>query len=1349
MSNNLCNYPKYLSIQTTSFCNAKCVFCPNDDLKPLFAPQVMEEALFKKIIDECSSYPGIERIILYLNNEPLTDVNIVERINYAKKTVPWASVHILTNGFLLDEKMQDALINSKLDWIGISMQGIKKETVEAAMGIDYDIVFPRVLEFIKKAKKKRDPENFIMVTFLKHKYMSLAEYKEAVSFWKGQGVSRISSFEGPVSRAGNVNSLPKVAHPRVSGCNSIWANEMIHIVENGDVILCCMDWKREVILGNLNSEKIHEVWNSSRYAQIRDKRDGNKISEDNFICKRCEAAAVNKEAAASQTVLVKNSNPDILLVMCPMWGVNMPPLGISYLQAILKQEGYHSSVLDINIDMFNKVAAEYKDLWRMQNFRLWNDRYLFEEKILSLFDKEIDYYVNEILNQKAKIIGFSVNAGNLLFSIELAKRVKSKDNSKIIIFGGPHSKWFKIDIKHLEENCLEQYKNWYREFYPGLVDIFVVGEGEAILLEIMRRFKNKEDMEHIPGTILFKHKYVCFDGEILPQDLNALPLPDFSWASLDKYAEKKLPILLSRGCIRKCSFCNDTFVAAKYRCRSAKNIFAEIKLRLESNKINNFEFLDLIINGNLLELEQLCDLIIGEKINLSWSGQGGIRNDMSPKLLSKMKKAGCASLTYGTESFSDKVLQLMRKPYTYGNIKKVLKDTSEAGIRVFINIVVGFPGEGEEEFRHTIERIEQCSNYINGISSLAPCLVNLGAALHSNPEEYGIIFSGEDDYYRWHTKDGNNYELRKKRVKEVLSIASKLKLTVGIVNLYDEPLDENVEQKEVQLLSDDSRDILLVTLPPWGVENPPIGLGYLDSYVRSKGLKSEVFDFNIYFHNSAATEYKMLWHVENKNYWSNEKTFSMVRKLFEKQIDYAVNKILSCKTNLVGFSVVDPKERITIEVIKRIKKSEPNKKIILGGPACSTQEQRNFFVSNAPECVDYFVVGEGEETLYEIVQNNQDASIASLEGLAYKIGDSWKTIKRQPIVSLDTVPFPDYRSFDLNQYVAKSTVLVEWSRGCLGHCSFCKNYRLVPGYRSRSAEHILEELNFLRDSYKIDTFTVCDNLMNGDIQQLSSICNGIIKNNMQMRWSGQIAPRKQMDKQLFCRMRQAGCFKVQIGVESGSKRVLGLMNKPYSPQTAAENIKAAKESGMETEIFLLIGFPGETEKEFRKTIDFVKRNSRYIDTIKSINTLHLLAGTQIYENPEKFNLLPLPEDNWHYLWETKDGNTYAARKRQAEELVELASSCGIRVQETNIKEGKEILLSTSQDLSDEEENIIFKKSLVFLQELPRNRRIVKKKRNLLCWSLLVLGLCIGFFYLIFFWASMRLRNRIILGGKKS
>ena len=395
------------------------------------------------------------------------------------------------------------------------------------------------------------------------------------------------------------------------------------------------------------------------------------------------------------------------------------------------------------------------------------------------------------------------------------------------------------------------------------------------------------------------------------------------------------------------------------------------------------------------------------------------------------------------------------------------------------------------------------------------------------------------------------------------------------------------------------------------------------------------------------------------------------------------------------------------------------------------------------------MVGEGEQTLYEIVEQKQKKiSNNNLPGVAYRINGHWESLSRSPIDPLDKVYFPDYRNFDLKQYLSKKSILVEWSRGCLGQCSFCKNYRLVAGYRRKSPEVVLKELSFLVNNYGIDTFTVCDNLMNGDILQLKEVCALIIKNNLKINWSGQIAPRTQMQDYLFRQMYLAGCFKVQVGVESGSQKVLKLMKKPYSPQVAAKNLKAAKQSGLETEIFLLVGFPGESEMEFKKTLNFVKKNHSYIDTIKSINTLHLIAGTQIYENPGHFNLEPLPKNDWHYLWQTKDGNTYAIRKERVQQLLDLAVVYGIKVQETNIKEGKELFLIDSLQVNDENKILDFKNSLHCIQPLPSQRQFYKKTRSLGKWVLLFLSTGFIFFYIAYFWFLMALRKKIILGGKK-
>jgi hypothetical protein len=193
----------------------------------------------------------------------------------------------------------------------------------------------------------------------------------------------------------------------------------------------------------------------------------------------------------------------------------------------------------------------------------------------------------------------------------------------------------------------------------------------------------------------------------------------------------------------------------------------------------------------------------------------------------------------------------------------------------------------------------------------------------------------------------------------------------------------------------------------------------------------------------------------------------------------------------------------------------------------------------------------------------------------------------------------------------------------------------------------------------------------------------------------------------------------------------------------------AKKAGVETEIFIMVGFPGETEREFKKTYTFIKRNAQFIDTIKSINTLHLIAGTDIYERPQAYNLKPLPKENWHYLWETYSGNNYAVRKERVNRVLDLASCLGIKVMETNIKEGKEctsVIIDPNKSL--QEKLSLLRDSLSSLQELPAKKINIRAKRSILRWIVLLFVSSFTIFYIVHFWCFMLVRDRVLLGGRK-
>jgi len=1303
------------------------VFCPYKDIKDLFPKKIMDMRLFKKIIDECSNYK-VERIILYMSNEPLTDPYIIERINYAKEKVPWACVHILTNGLLLTDEMRKGLINSKLDWIGISFHGIKKETIKKAMGINFDMAFERINRFIEEAKKRKNIGEYIMITFLKHKYLTDEEKDETIKYWKKKGLQRISYFAGPISRAGNVKDLPRTYHRgKVVSCRSIWTEKMIHIVEDGKVVLCCMDWRREVVLGDLNKESIYKVWNGRRRDVWR-MIYGKERMPENFLCRRCEEAVVENS-------YINRKQQKALLVILPSWRIDTPPLGIASISTYLRNNNIMTEVIDLNIEIYHRVDKEKKALWGMENSSLWRVPSLFYKRVYPLFISEIEEIAEKIVERDFKFVGFFVYAPNRLFTKEVIKKIKMRDKDKIVIVGG--------------EGVYDVLER--KVFGEGLVDYFLIGEGEETFLKLIKGETpdgiTKEVNDSIHSAFL--------------ESFSNFPLITYEEFDLQRYKEKALCLLMNRGCIFQCNFCNDWRYIGRLRTRKAEDIYKEIEFHFYRNNIRKFYFNDQVINVNLKELNKLCELLIEAPFKIEWVALAIPWEYLNYGLLLKMKKAGCITLNYGIESGSDKVRKLMNKKITTKEVEKVLRDTKSVGIDTQINLMVGFPGETERDFIETVEFVKRNKDYISGITNLNMCNAVLGSSLVIEKEKFNIEFPPDPEARdtHWFMKDkSNTYEIRLRRCKELIDLVEKLNLPLFTTNFPSIDFRKSREGDRINFAEIDDKtgettninnkkyDFLLINLPPWAQENPHIGVGYLCEYLRRQGLKPAVLDLNKRFFSNHS-DFRMLWHVENKNFWSNENTFPLIWDIFKADIESAIEEIDFYGCDILGFSVVDPKERLTIELIRRIKREYPYKKIILGGAATSTKEQRKIFIDNVPGLIDVFVVGEGEKVLFSLIERMKNSSdIGAVKGIIFKKDNNWID-NGLYLQDISDIPFPTYEEFDMDKY--GKSLLVEWSRGCIGNCAFCKNWRLFGGYRPKGIDKIIAELKYHINRYNIREFTVVDNILNGNVKLLEGICERIMKDGLNITWSGQIAPRKEMSFEVFEKMKRAGCECLQIGVESGSDKVLKRMRKIYTSEIAERNIRNAKKAGIKTEVFIIIGFPSEGRKEFMQTYNFIKRNRKWIDTIKSINTLHLIAGTDVYEKREEFGIKPLPSEDWHYLWETYDGNRYTVRKRRAQKILNLAWDLGIKVMETNIKEGKENTFKVIEGKSPQERIELLKSSINNLQQLPGKRiKRIRKKRSFFKYFVLILLSFYIFFYIVYFWMYMMVRNKMLLGGRK-
>ncbi|MDP8254014.1 MAG: radical SAM protein [Candidatus Kaelpia aquatica] len=427
--------------------------------------------------------------------------------------------------------------------------------------------------------------------------------------------------------------------------------------------------------------------------------------------------------------LIDGTKSDLLLLMVHTWHPWMPPLGISYISSYMESKGYKTLLFDFNAKLYNNVSDEKKKFWDI-SITSSLPQLDIVGLLISSFSKEIDELIDIILKRPEPIIGFSANYLSIYVVNHIAKIIKSKNSDKLLVAGGPGCFW------DFDRSVID----------PGVIDIFVLGEGEGPFYKIVESFYKKSSLENIPGTIFVKDKKEIDNSPADPiSDLNTIPYPDFKNLDLNDYGfgEKQtrtLPLLTSRGCISKCTFCVDHFMCAPFRMRDPKNIVDEIKFHIKENGVRNFSFNDLLCNGNLKKLRELAELIKKESLSIQWGSYAVARGDMDLELLKSLKDAGCVSLCYGIESGSDKVLKVMRKIYNTSDAERVLRLTKEAGMKATFNIIIGYPGEGRREFQQTLRFVKRNRAYIENIINVSTLFINPTAALGMEPEKFNIYF---------------------------------------------------------------------------------------------------------------------------------------------------------------------------------------------------------------------------------------------------------------------------------------------------------------------------------------------------------------------------------------------------------------------------------------------------------------------------------------------------------------------------------------------------------------------------------------------------------------------------------
>jgi MoaA/NifB/PqqE/SkfB family radical SAM enzyme len=258
------SFPRAVQFQTLSACNAKCVFCCHSRHPEKIRHGRMEDSLIEKIIAECSRHP-VGRISPYLTNEPLLDKRMPAILAAVKKAFIFPiKTRITTNASLLSEEIGKKLLDARLNQLWISVNGYSEETCRQSMGLDFAVTMRNIDAFLdlKKTSGAKHPK--VHITTLKTKLIE-PELEKAKEYWQGRDVHfhihHLDNRSGETATA-DIRPGHTVLKPN-RDCDLFL--KQAYIVENGDMIICCHDWRQSVVVGNIARTSIAEVWNSSYF----------------------------------------------------------------------------------------------------------------------------------------------------------------------------------------------------------------------------------------------------------------------------------------------------------------------------------------------------------------------------------------------------------------------------------------------------------------------------------------------------------------------------------------------------------------------------------------------------------------------------------------------------------------------------------------------------------------------------------------------------------------------------------------------------------------------------------------------------------------------------------------------------------------------------------------------------------------------------------------------------------------------------------------------------------------------------------------------------------------------------
>lgn len=372
---------------------------------------------------------------------------------------------------------------------------------------------------------------------------------------------------------------------------------------------------------------------------------------------------------------------------------------------------------------------------------------------------------------------------------------------------------------------------------------------------------------------------------------------------------------------------------------------------------------------------------------------------------------------------------------------------------------------------------------------------------------------------------------------------------------------------------------------------PPLGLLYISAYLNENGVNHLMFD----------------------------STFSN-REVWKAYVLQHQPQLIAFYTNLMTKVPI-------LELVEWLKNQEELKqtKILMGGPDVSYNWE-NYLQHGA----DFLVIGEGEQTMHHaLTEIKNGGDLSKVDGLAFKDQDG-QLIKNAPrikIKKVDELPLPNREAIDLELYLdawksnhGKRTLNVSTQRGCPYTCQWCSTAVYGQSYRRRDPKKVVDEVEYLIERYQAEALWFVDDVFTVSHKWLKAFTDEMKKRKVKIEYEC-ITRAERLNEEVLQMLKDTGCFRIWIGAESGSQRIIDLMKRQVDINKVREMMNMTTNMGMESGTFIMIGYPTETMHDIDLTIDYLKAANPDQFTI---TIAYPIKGTGLYQQIEK-DIIALPD----------------------------------------------------------------------------------------------------------------------------